>query len=57
MTRETANQWVNVKQAARELDVSTHVIYRAVHAGTLPAIQVTPRGTIRIPRSALKVRP
>jgi excisionase family DNA binding protein len=55
MTRSAVDEkpgWVNVKEAARTLDVSTSVIYRAVAAGTLPALRLT-GGTIRIPRDAL----
>ena len=45
--------YLTPKEVARELRVSTAVVYRSIERGSLPCIRLLPNGAIRIPRSAL----
>jgi excisionase family DNA binding protein len=45
--------WLNAKEVALVLGVSTSAVYRAVANGTLPALRLAEHGAIRIHRSAL----
>jgi excisionase family DNA binding protein len=46
-------RYLSVGEAALALRVSRTSIYRAVKRGTLPAVQLQPRGALRIPTEAL----
>jgi excisionase family DNA binding protein len=47
-------RYLSVNEVADELRVSRQSVYRAVEAGTLPAIRLQPLGSLRIPASALE---
>ena len=53
MAKAATKRYVSVGEAALTLRVSRTSIYRAVKAGTLPAVQLQPRGALRIPVEAL----
>ena len=57
-TATTANRrYFSPAQAAAELNVSKSTVYRAVESGSLPAVRLTPLGSIRIPVEALQASP
>jgi excisionase family DNA binding protein len=53
-TAVDTRRFLSVGEAAQELRVSKASVYRAIEAGTLPAIRLVPHGALRIPSSALE---
>jgi len=47
-------RYVSPAEAAAELGVSRSSVYRAVQAGSLPAVRLQPLGCLRIPAAALE---
>ncbi|HEY3672915.1 MAG TPA: helix-turn-helix domain-containing protein [Acidimicrobiia bacterium] len=45
---------LTVPEAAVLAGVSTRTMYRAIEAGSVPTVRLTPRGRVFIPRHALK---
>ncbi len=45
---------LTVPEAAAMAGVSTRTMYRAVEAGSIPTVRLTPRGRVFIPRLALE---
>ena len=45
---------LTVPEAAALAGVSTRTMYRAVEAGSVPIVRLTPRGRVFIPRLALE---
>lgn len=45
---------LTVPEAAAVAGVSTRTMYRAVEAGSVPTVRLTPRGRVFIPRLALE---
>jgi excisionase family DNA binding protein len=45
---------LTVPEAAAIAGVSTRTMYRAVEAGSVPTVRLTPRGRLFIPRLALE---
>jgi excisionase family DNA binding protein len=41
------------KEVAKLLRVDVSAVYRGVERGTIPAVRLSPTGSIRIPRDAL----
>jgi excisionase family DNA binding protein len=52
----TVVEYLTATEAAELLRVSTGTIYRAIDGGSLPAVRLGPRATIRIPASAITGR-
>lgn len=45
---------MTVKEAAEYIGISLPTIYRAIAAGRIPSLQLTPGGKMFIPRKALE---
>jgi excisionase family DNA binding protein len=59
-TRSDASTWgalplaLTVPEAAALAGVSPRTMYRAIDAGTVPTVRLTPRGRLFVPRHALE---
>lgn len=45
---------LTVREAAVLAGVSTRTMYRAIEAGSVPTVRLTPRGRVFVPRHALE---
>jgi excisionase family DNA binding protein len=50
------HEWLSAQEVARELRVDVSAIYRAVRAGRIRALRLSPSGPLRINRSVLDQR-
>jgi excisionase family DNA binding protein len=49
-----SRKYLSVGETAHELRVSKASVYRAIESGNLPAVQLQPLGSLRIPADALQ---
>ena len=55
-TTTDSRRYLSVGEAAQELRLSRQSVYRAVSSGSLPAVQLSPHGALRIPVEAIEPR-